>query len=84
METEVELSKLRKENQLLKGQLQKSQEDNQNSKRQMAESIEEAGRIIDEQKTLLKEKEEDCQKKELEILSLREEVKKDSFHKLEV
>jgi hypothetical protein len=37
----------------------------------MEKSIEEVGRIISEQNTLLKEKEEDYQKKELEILSLR-------------
>jgi len=62
-----------RENQSLKEQLQKYQEEDQNSRREMAHSIEEAEKIITEQKSQLKEKEEICQAREVEIVSLRRE-----------
>ena len=46
MESKVELSNIREENELLKGQLQKYHVDDHNSKEQMVDSIEETKMTI--------------------------------------
>ena len=82
-EFEKELSELRKENLVLKGQLQKTDENDQNSKGQMEDSIvdlkihvEEVKNIKEDLTRQLQEKIEICQKKELKILSLKEYLDK--------
>ena len=82
-EFEKDLSELKKENHALKGQLQQSHEVDQNSKRQMEDNIldlnkwvEEAKKIEEDLTRQLQEKIEICQKKELKILSLKEDLDK--------
>ena len=82
-EFEKELSELRKENLVLKGQLQKSHEDDQNSKRRIEDSIVDLNKQVEEVKQIeedltkqLQEKIEICQKQKLKILSLKEDLDK--------
>ena len=82
-EFEKELSELRKENHVLKVQLQQSHEDDQNSKGQMEENnfdlnkqVEEVKKIKEDLTRQLQEKIEICQRKELKILSLKEDLDK--------
>ena len=82
-EFEKVLSELRKENHVLKGQRQKSHEDEQNSKGQMEDNIVDLNRQVEELKKIeedltkqLQEKLKICQKQELKILSLKEDLDK--------
>ena len=75
-EFEKDLSELKKENHALKGQLQQSHEDDQNSKGQMEDNILDLNKQVEEVKKIeeyltrqLQEKIEICQKQELKILS---------------
>ena len=77
------LSQLIKENHVLKRQLQKSHEDDKNSKGKMEDNIFDLNKQVEEVKKIeedlarqLQEKIEICQKKELKILSLKEDLKK--------
>ena len=78
-----DLSELRKENHILQGQLQKFHDDDQNSKRKMEVNIFALNKRVEEVKKTeedltrqLQEKIEICQKQELKILSLREDLDK--------
>ena len=82
-EFEKELLELKKENNVLKGKLQKSHEDDQNSKGQIEDiildlnkQVEEVNKIEEDLTRQLQEKIEICQKKELKILSLKEDLDK--------
>ena len=82
-EFEKGLSELRKENDALKDQLQKFHEDDQNSKGKMEDNIfalnkqvEEVKKIEEDLTRQLHEKIEICQKQELKILSLKEDLDK--------
>ena len=82
-EFEKDLSELRKENHILKGQLQKFHEDDQNSTGQMEDNIFALNKQVEEVKKTeedltrqLQEKIEICQKQELKILSLKEDLDK--------
>ena len=84
-EFEKELSKLRKENHVLKGKLQKSHEDDQNSKGHMEDNILYLNKQVEGVKKIqenltrqLQENIEICQKQELKILSLKEYLDKTS------
>ena len=77
------LSELKKENHVLKGQLQKSHEDDQNSKGQMQDNILYLNKQVEEVKKIeadltrqLQEMIEVFPKKELNILSLKEDLDK--------
>ena len=90
MEAKVKLSNIREENQLLKVQLQKYHVDDHNSKGQMAYSIEETKKTIfglrsqiEEVKKIevyltsqIQDQEDICQRKELEILSIKGDLDK--------
>ena len=82
-EFEKDLSKLKKENHALKDQLQKFHEDDQNSKGKMEDNIFALNKQVEEVKKIeeyltrqLQEKIEICQKQELKILSLKEDLDK--------
>ena len=85
-EFEKELSELIKDNHVLKVQLQKSHEDDQNSKGQMKDNIFDLNKQVEEVKKIkedltrqLQEKIEICQKQELKILSLKEDLDKTKY-----
>jgi uncharacterized protein YecA (UPF0149 family) len=61
---------------LLKGQLQKCQEDDHISKRHVAYMMEEVERVIDDQNTLLKKKEDEIDRLNTEVVDLKEEMEK--------
>ena len=83
IEFEKDLLELRKENHILQGQLQKFHDDDPNSKGKMEDNIFALNKQVEEVKKIeeyltrqLQEKIEICQKQELKILSLREELDK--------
>ena len=82
-EFENDLSELRKENHILQGQLKTFHDDDPNSKGKMEDNIFSLNKQVEEVKKIeedltrqLQEKIEICQKQELKILSLREDLNK--------